>query len=247
MEEKIKIAQAIKRVDFVTWISAIAGVMFLVAAFIVIYKGIDQSNCEIGLAETLNRRYAGEHNLYPSVGIDYELEARVVSEDTVGGWYHDLIAAEYGDVVEIRLKVVAANPCDIDSDSLRRHTLYMSSSGLELLSSASSHAQVTLPDGTLADYPDDADDSHIAYIAVGVFRFTNKDWWMGRSSSAIIPMDPDMVTKLEVIAPLCDVDVTVVAALLFAAAVFGIVLPFGFIRSAKYTPTLVYSEGKKVE
>lgn len=246
MKEKNKIAKAIKRVSFATWISVIAGIMFFVVTITAVIGGIDLSNREIELAEALNSERAGEHNLYPSVGVEYELEARVLGENTAGSWHHDLIAAEYGDVIEIRLKAVAANPRDIDRNALKHRTFYALSRGFEPLVAASEYVQVELPDGSLVDYPEDADDEHIAYFAVGIFKFTSKDWWTGHSSSAIIPLDPDMFTKLEVIAPYCDVDILMVLALIVATVVFGIVLPLIHEKGTKRNLTLVYSKGVKV-
>ena len=54
--------------------------------------------------------FVGEYDLYPSEGIDYKLEARIVGEDTENAWYHELIAAEYGDIIEVRhIRIVRDN------------------------------------------------------------------------------------------------------------------------------------------
>jgi len=233
MEEKNKVAPKDVRTMIVsTWVSAIFGGIILIMAIVVIIQGIRLSDCELARVEILNRNFAGEYKLYPSEGIDYELEARVIDGDTKGDWHHDLIAAEYGDTIEIRLKAVAADATDIDLDAIRHHVAFTCSAGLELLEAAIDHDQVILPDGSLADYLDDADDEHIAYIAVGTFKFTSKDWWSGKGASAIIPCNADMFTKLEVIAPYCGVDIVVVIAFLVAAVLFGIVIPLVFKREA---------------
>lgn len=234
MEEKSKVAKTAKMMTVMVRISVVFAIMVCAITGIIVYQAINLSNQEIMRAESLNRAFVGEYDLYPSEGIDYKLEARIVGEDAENAWYHELIAAEYGDIIEVRLKVIATNPDDINQTELRYQTFYACSAGLELVEAAVDHEHFILPDGSLADYPEDIEDEHVAYIAVGTFEFTSKDWWSGKSSSVIIPHNTDMFTKLEVIAPYCDVDIMVIITLIVAVVLFGVVIPLVFKREADY-------------
>lgn len=234
MEEKSKIKSAVKMIIMMTRFSVVFSIMICVVTVIIIYQAINLSNHEIMRAESRNRAFVGEYDLYPSEGIDYKLEARIVGEDTENAWYHELIAAEYGDIIEVRLKVIATNPDDINQTELRYQTFYACSAGLELVEAAVDHEHLILPGGSLADYPEDIEDEHVTYIAVGTFEFTSKDWWSGKSSSVIIPHNTDMFTKLEVIAPYCDVDIMVIITLIVAVVLFGVVIPLVFKRETYY-------------
>lgn len=237
MKEKNRIVQAVTRVSFVTGFLRTFGVILFVAAVITTAKGIELSNVELNLAEAHNLHYAGEQTTYPSTGIDYELEARILGEDTVSGWYHDSIAAEYGDTIEFRLKVIAADPSDIDQNAIKDRTLYAPSSGLKLLKSVS--------DYTFTVLPDEIDDPHIAYVPSGIYRLTAKDWLIGGGSSTIAPLDPSMATGLQIVAPYCDVDILTIVVFVVAAIMFGIVIPIIVEREARPALTLVYSNGPK--
>lgn len=234
MEEKSKVAKTAKMMTVMVRISVVFAMMVCAITGIIVYQAINLSNQEIMRAESLNRAFVGEYDLYPSEGIDYKLEARIVGDDTENAWYHELIAAEYGDIIEVRLKVIATNPDDINQTELRYQTFYACSAGLELVEAAVDHEHFILPDGSPADYPEDIEDEHVTYIAVGTFEFTSKDWWSGKSSSVIIPHNTDMFTKLEVIAPYCDVDIMVIITLIVAVVLFGVVIPLVFKREADY-------------
>lgn len=244
MEEKNKVVsiraaktnaariKAARTMTVLIWVSVIFGGIILVMTVIAIIQGINLSDCEIARAESLNRAYAGEYNLCPSEGVDYKLEARVVGKNSENPWHHDVIVADYGDTIEVRLKAVAADAADADSDTIRHRMRFACSSGLELLETAADHTQVVLPDGSFADYLEEFGNEHVTYVAVGTFKFTSRDWWSGRSASTIIPCNADMFTKLEVIAPYCDVDILVIIAFVAATVLFSIVIPIIFKREA---------------
>lgn len=233
------VAEATKNVRATMWISLIFGGIFLLLSIFVEVKEIDFSNTEIETAKTWYRIDSSERNLYPSEGIDYQLEARVVKGTTdteeldPAAWYREFIAAEYGDTIEVRLKATAARATDLDVEDIRQRMFFRSSSGLELLTAASEHEQLVLPDGSRADYLDGASDERIAYITVGTFKFTSSDWWKGRSASAIVPTNTDMFTKLEVIAPYCEVYLPLLVVLVIANVAFLIILPTHFSRKIK--------------
>lgn len=237
-KNKELVADAIRNARLAMWISLIFGGAFSLLSVVMISGDINISNIEIETAQTWHRVSNSASDSYPSEGMDYKLEARVVesAENTEdpADWYRDVIAAEYGDTIEIRLKVVAANAAELDPEDIRRSMLFTCSAGLELLESANEHEQLALSDGLAVDYPEETDDKHVAYLAVGTFKFTSKDWWNGKSAATIIPLNPDMVTKLEVIAPYCDVYLPLVIALVLACVAFVVVLPVSFGRQAKY-------------
>ncbi len=235
--EETVAAEATKNIKATMWVSLVFGVIFLLLSITVVVSEINFSNAEIEIAKVWHCVDSHEKNLYPSEGADYKLEARIVKdteESAAAEWYRELIAAEYGDTIEVRLKVTAADAASLDVESIRHQMFFRLSSGLELLEAASEHEQFMLSDGSIADYPDGADDERVAYIAVGTFRFTSRDWLRGRSASVIIPTNTDMFTKLEVIAPCCEVYFPLAVMLAIANVAFLVILPMSLGRQLKY-------------
>ena len=72
MEEKSKIKSAVKMIIMMTRLSVVFSIMICVVTVIIIYQAINLSNHEIMRAESRNRAFVGEYDLYPSEGIDYK-------------------------------------------------------------------------------------------------------------------------------------------------------------------------------
>lgn len=230
MKEKSyeKFEATVKKYRFVMRISAIVGWAILFLTVMVITKGVELSQKDAMMAEVLSKAFAGESDLYPMTGIDYELEARIVTDDGRSGWRHDAITADYGDTIEVRLKAIAANPTDVNYATVKESALFTSSAGLIPLTTAADHDLVVLPDGSLADYVDEFFDDHITYVAIGTFELSPRDWFAGKSASTITALPDGMNAKLVVLFPYCEVDIVLVLVLAAVFVLFGLVLPLIF-------------------
>lgn len=201
------------------------GALWLLMVLAVIVQGLHWSERAAMVVESLNTMYMGESNLYPVTGIDYSLEARVISDDGDSMWYHDIISADIGDLIEVRLKAIAADP--ISEKDLTDQGLSMRfSDGLSASTVPRSPERVLCPDGTFAQYADDYDDEHITYVALGIYKVGSKDWLSGKSALGCQAyIDGDNVATLLVIWPYCEVDVPLVVFLFICAVICGLVLP----------------------
>ena len=92
-------------------ISVAMGCISLIFAVVTVHQGIEFSRNAITMVENLNMSHINE-SPYPAEGCIYELEARIVGDEMLSSWYRHAIVANYGDMLEIRLKITAADPAD---------------------------------------------------------------------------------------------------------------------------------------
>lgn len=201
------------------------GGFFLVLAVVLAVEGINLSQKDVAMVETLNLDSINA-DPYPVADVDYELEARIVDGKTDQAWYSHAIVANYGDTIEVRLKASAAEVADANLEAIAERLSFMSTAGLAAPTVEIIHKKVILPDGTAADYLDDFADERITYIAAGTYRFSPEDWLAGESASELRTyVSGDTRATLIVISPYCEVPIRDIAVLLVLAVVCGLVLP----------------------
>lgn len=205
-------------------ISVTVGCIFLIFAVVTVYQGIEFSRNAITMVENLNMSHINESS-YPAEGCIYELEARIVDDEMSGSWYRHAIVANYGDMLEIRLKIIAANPTDVNREEIAKSLSFMCTDGFAPSAVELEHDKLMLPDGTLADYFDDFSDEHIAYIAVGTYNLCRKDWWNGAAPELFAYVSGRTAATLTVVSPYCEVEVLTVLIAIAVATFFGLALP----------------------
>lgn len=223
MKEKIHVVD--KRFDAALTIAHILCGASIALAIILAVQGIEASQKDAAMAETLNLDFINA-DPYPVQGIAYELEARIVDGSPRQVWHRHAIVADYGDTIEVRLKVITAEAGDANYNSIREHLSFMNTAGLAAPTVETAHKKVVLPDGTSADYMDDFKDEHVTYIAAGTYQFCREDWFAGKSASTLSAyISGDTGAKLVVIAPYCEVPIRTIGMLLILAVVCGLILP----------------------
>lgn len=188
------------------WVMEIAGLVMLLLIAGVIVTGVKDSRAAHAMIENIHKSRAGLENAHPIEGVDYDLEARIVG-DTDGGWYRGAIAANFGDYVEVRLRIASKNQENISPDNLS----FMMTNGFV---------------ATELDSQAPTPDQYIGYIPVGIYQFGHKDWYDGKSASTLIAYhDGDTADKLLLVPPYGEVNITLIITLCFIAFAVGVVGP----------------------
>ncbi len=205
-------------------ISVAMGCISLIFAVVTVYQGIEFSRNAITMVENLNMSYINERP-YPAEGCIYELEARIVGDEILSSWYRHAIAANYGDMLEIRLKITAADPADANREEIAKSLSFMCTDGFVPSAVELEHDKFVLPDGTCADYFDDFLDEHIAYISVGTYNLCRRDWLNGATPELFAYASGRTAATLTVVSPYCEVEVLTVLIAIAVATFFGLALP----------------------
>ncbi len=231
--EKVAIVEKACKIVGGVMVAAGCCMMFL-AGCGVVEGHYESARCAM-MAENIDKSWISPSDLYPMQGVSYELQGRILSEDSNGAWYHGAIAANYGDVIEIRLAAIAANEDDISYDAVAEQASFMCSDGLQPMAVESRLNKVVLPDGSIADYLDEFSDERITYVAVGTYSVGRQDWWAGKgASTASAFINGDNMAKFVVVAPECQVDIRAAVGMIAAA--------IGFIIAGKFVSTFVYAK-----
>ncbi len=171
-------------------------------------EGFNESARCAMMAENIDKEWISASDLYPVQGVSYVLEGRILTDEGNGAWYHGAIAANYGDVVEIRLTAVTADAGAMDYDAVVEQTTFMRSAGLQVMTIDSRPSQVILPNGSLVDYFEDGFNEHITHVAMGIYSVGRQDWWAGNGASTLSAyIDGNTVAKFVVVTPDCEVDI----------------------------------------
>lgn len=196
--EKVAIAEKVCKIVGGVMVAAGCCMMFL-AGCGVVEGHYESARCAM-MAENIDKSWINPSDLYPMQGVSYELQGRILTEDSNG--------ANYGDVIEIRLAAIAANEDDISYDAVVEQASFMCSDGLQPMVIESRLNKVVLPDGSIADYLDEFSDERITYVAVGTYSIGRQDWWAGKGApTASAFINGNNMAKFVVVAPECQVDI----------------------------------------
>lgn len=188
------------------WVLRTAGMMILLIVINVVVAGIKDSQGAHGMIEQIHKSRAGLENAYPVEGVDYDLEARV-ADNTDPNWYRGVIAADFGDYVEVRLRIASKNQEDISPRDLS----FMSTNGFV---------------ATELDSQSLVSGQHISYIPVGTYQFGRKDWYDGNPVSTLHAYcKGNTVDELLLMPPYGELDIVFVITLSVIALAVGIIGP----------------------
>lgn len=197
------------------WAMRVAGLIMLLLALSATVSGVKNSQKAHSMVEQIHKTRAGLENAYPTDGIDYDLEARVVN-GTDTNWYRGAIAADFGDYVEVRLRVASENE-DISPENLS----FMSTDGFVATElDGQNHSSRQLDD---QDYPSKL---RISYISVGAYKFGRKDWYDGNPVSTLhVYYGGSTVDKILLVPPYGELDITLIMTLSIIALCVGVIGP----------------------
>lgn len=188
------------------WAMRATGLIMLLLVVNVIVSGVKDSQGAHGMIEQIHKTRAGLENAYPIDGVDYDLEARVAS-DTDPNWYRGVIAADFGDYIEVRLRIASAEQDNISPKGLS----FMSTDGFV---------------ATELDSQSYATGQRISYIPVGTYRFGRKDWYNGKPVSTLhVYCNGNTVDELLLMPPYGELDIVFVITLSVIALCVGVVGP----------------------
>lgn len=203
MEENRAIFQGFR---LAKWVLRIFGGILALIAVATLIAGIQESQWAHAMVETINKSRMAPEKSHPTGDVvDYDLEARIVGDDT---WHHGAIAAKFGDYVEVRFRIASADSSNIGPEGLS----FMSTDGFA----------PTEFDGQ--KYA--SEDRYIGYIPVGTYEFSRKDWLSGQAASSLtVSHNGDRVDELLLIPPYGEINVRLVLALTIFALIIGILGP----------------------
>lgn len=183
----------------------VGGILALLAVATLI-AGIQESQWAHAMVESINKSRMTLQGAHPTGdAVDYDLEARIVGDDT---WHRGAIAAEFGDYVEVRFRIASADPSNIGPEGLS----FMSTDGFAPTKfDAQKYA---------------SEDRYIGYIPVGVYEFSRKDWLSGQAASSLtVSHNGDRVDELLLIPPYGEINIRLVLVFIIFAFTFGILVP----------------------
>lgn len=199
------------------------GLLFWTAVEII--EGTYRSETTAQLAEATTKLLAGAEDLYPTTSAIYEIEARVISKTDNNPWYRNMIVANYGDAIEVRLKAMSASPEYVTNEAVHHNGLSANwTAGLRSMTPAT-HT-VLLPDGTPSDYMENWPDECVQYYYLGTFRLGLRDWLKGTPASSLRAFNYNGPSAtLLVFTPYGAINFWLVFGLLAGAGVCGLIIP----------------------